>query len=144
MLKQLVDFLIFNVKDDQNKKYHRKGIEIYNHRILEGFWGLREYTSDGRKVANISSLKENDGIVFYLIGEFGKRFLGTAALASVFVTLCKDEIDRLSHEQYIDLNHGVYLKNITRMNKTLPIERLRGKVSFVPVDENYGHYFKGA
>ena len=112
----MVDFWIFNVKDDQNEKYRKKGIEIYNHRMLDGFWGLREYTSDGRKAANVSSFKENDGIVFYLIGELGKRFLETAALASAFVTLGKDEIDGLSHEQYIDWNRGVFLKNKTRWN----------------------------
>jgi hypothetical protein len=138
------DCWIFNVKDDQNARYRRKGIEIYRHRMLESFWGLREYNSDGRKAANIRSLKIDDKVVFYLIGEFGKQFLGTAKIASQFVTLEKNEIDKLSHEEFLDWNQGVYLNDIVSWNKTLPIERLRGKVTFVPSDTNYGSFFQGS
>lgn len=94
----MVDYWIFNVKDDKNKKYRRSGREIYNHRMLEGFWGIQEYTSDGRKAANVSSLKIGDKVVFYLIGESGKQFLGTATLDSSFKTLEKDEVEKLSHK----------------------------------------------
>jgi hypothetical protein len=73
---------IFNVKDDRNEKYSKKGIEIYEHRMHESFWGLRETTSDGRKAANIANLSEGDNVVFYLMGKEGRRFLGTCQLAS--------------------------------------------------------------
>jgi len=41
-------------------------------------------------------------------------------------------------------NHGVDLKNIAIWNTTLPIDRLRGKVSFVPDDQNYGSFLQGS
>lgn len=138
------NYWIFNVKDDQNEKYQKKGIAIYNHRMHENFWGLREYISNGRKAANIDSLKDGDNVVFYLIGNEGHRFLGTCILASSFKNLTKEEIAKLTHEEYLDWNQGVFLRDVDQWNKTLPIERLRGKVPFVPVDQNYGSYFQGS
>lgn len=135
---------IFNVKDDKNKQFRKKGIEIYRHRMSESFWGLREYTSDGRKAPNTASIEINDKVIFYLIGEYGKQFLGTALVASPFTTLEKNEIDKLSHEEFLDWNQGVHLKDIVVWKKTLPIERLRGKVAFVPDDTNFGTFFQGS
>ena len=140
----MVDYWIFNVKDDKNEKYRNNGREIYNHRMLEGFWGIQEYNSDGRKAANVNSLKLGDKVVYYLIGESGKQFLGTAVLASSFKILEKDEVKKLSHEEYLDWNQGVHLTDIKIWNKTLPIERLRGKASFVPVEGNYGSFLQGS
>ena len=124
----MVDYWIFNVKDDKNDKYRRNGKEIYNHRMQEKFWGVQEHNSDGRNAANVCSLKIDDKVVYYLIGETGKQFLGTAVLASSFKTLEKDEIKKLTHGEYVDWNQGVHLKDVQKWNKTLPIERLRGKV----------------
>ena len=36
------------------------------------------------------------------------------------------------------------MKDIKKWNKTLPIERLRGKVSFVPAEGNYGTFLQGS
>jgi hypothetical protein len=70
--------------------------------------------------------------------------LGTSQIASGFRDLRNDEIAKLTHEDYLDWNQGVSLKNIVIWSKTLPIERLRGKVSFVPEDQNFGSFLQGS
>lgn len=139
----MVNCWIFNVKDDKSDKYSRKGIEIYNHRMAKDkFWGLQERTASGRRTVNIAYLKKGDMVLFYLVG--GHSFLGTCVLASSFRKLEKEEAKRLTHEGYLDWNQGVFLKRVDKWDEHLPIECLRGKVSFVPCDGNYGKYLQGS
>ena len=68
----MVNYWIFNVKDDKSDKYNRKGTEIYNHRMTKDkFWGLQERTVNGRKTANIDYLEKEDIVLFYLVGTEG-------------------------------------------------------------------------
>ncbi len=130
---------IFNVRDDENGKYSRTGNEIYSHRMRDYFWGLKERTETGRRTANVSSLQEGDNVLFYLAGKDGHCFLGTCVLASGLTK------SRIIHEEYLDWEKGVRLKkeSIEKWRKPLPIERLRGKVSFVPFGKNYGWNLQG-
>lgn len=140
----VTNYWIFNVKDDKNDRYHKKGIEIYRHRMKECFWGLRESTENGRIAANIGSLKRGDCVVFYLVGTEGHRFLGTCILDSGFEKLDQERSKIITHPEYLDWEQGVLLKDIDEWAKSLPIERLRGKVPFVPIEGNYGAYFQGS
>ena len=51
---------------------------------------------------------------------------------------------KITHPEYLDWEQGVSLKDVDEWAKSLPIERLRGKVRFVPSEDNYGSYFQGS
>ncbi len=131
---------IFKVKDDTDGKYTRKGFDIYKHRMRDSAWGLRKYDKNGRRMPNIDKLKRGDKVLFYLGGKDGHCFLGTCSLDSAFQNLMEIAV----HEEYLDWKQGVILSNIRQWTAFLPIERLRGKVRFVPVGENYGSYIQGS
>lgn len=139
-------YWIFNVKDDENGEYSRTGTEIYSHRMQDCFWGLREFTESRRRTANVAALNEGDVVLFYLVGKDGHCFLGTCILASGFTKLRRELIDSLTHKKFLDLDEGVHLKkeSIEKWTNPLSIERLRGKVSFLPIGENYGSYLQGS
>lgn len=138
------NYWIFNVKDAKNDKYTKTGLQIYDHRMPENFWGIRECTADGKITGNITYLKEGDIVVFYLVGMNGHCFLGTCVLASGFRRLGREEAKKIIHEEYLDWEQGVSLKRVDKWDKPLPIKCLRGKVSFVPIDGKYGLYLQGS
>jgi len=136
---------IFNVKDDENSKYGRTGNAIYNHRMQDCFWGLREVTEKGKRTANVACLKAGDRVLFYLVGKDGHCFLGTCVLASCFRKLEEKETGKF-HREWLDWKEGVDLKreSIDEWREPLIIHRLCGKVSFVPIGENYGSHLQGS
>lgn len=136
----LPNYWIFKVKDDSDGKHSRTGIEIYKHRMHESVWGIREHTENGKKTANVDNLRKGDRVLFYLCGAEGHCFPGTGVLESGFRNL----IEIIVHEEYLDWKEGVSLKNANVWVEPLQIERLRGKVHFVPVGENYGSYIQGS
>ena len=142
----MINHWIFNVKDDENGEYCRTGIEIYNHRMQDCFWGLFEFTESKRRRPNIASLKKGDVVLFYFAGEDGHCFLGTSVLASGFTKLKREMVNRLTHKKYLDWDEGVHLRkeSIEKWANPLPVECLRGKVPFLPVGENYGSYMQGS
>ena len=85
-------------------------------------------------------------VLFYLAGKDGHCFLGTCVLASGFTKLRRELVDRLTHKKFLDWAEGVNLKkeSIEKWAHSLSIERLRGKVSFLPIGENYGSYLQGS
>jgi hypothetical protein len=103
-------------------------------------WGLREFSKKGKRMANIDKLRRSDKVIFYLGGKDGHCFLGTCSLDSGFQNL----IEITVHEEYLDWKSGVLLSDIKQWTRSLPIERLRGKVHFVPKGENYGKYIQGS
>jgi len=142
----MVNYWIFKVASDENEKYSRKGIEIYKHRMPECFWGLKKLTKTERKTPNVARLKARDFVLFYLVGKEGHCFLGTCVLNSGFRPLTPKESKNITHPEYLDWEQGAFLKKDTVdiWAKPLPIERLRGKVHFVPNDKNYGSYLQGS
>ena len=140
----MVNYWIFNVKDDENAQYRRKGKEIYEHRMGDRFWGLHECTEKGRKTPNVAKLKESDMVLFYLAGNDGHCFLGTSVLASSFRKLQEEEKADKLHEEWLDWPSGVDLGSYEEWKDPLPIECLRGKIYSVPPNGNYGKYFQGS
>jgi hypothetical protein len=143
---RLARYWIFIVKDAKNDQYSQKGLKIFEHRMGENFWGIKKETENGRKAANIEYLGEGDYVLFYLSGNEGHCFLGTRVLASGHKKLPEEGAKIITHEKFLDWNEGVDLKpdSVDTWTKPLPIERLRGKVDFVPVGENYGSYLQGS
>ena len=127
------------MNDDSNKKHALKGIDIYSHRIGDKAWGIKEYIENGRKAANVVHLESGDRVVFYLCGQDGHCFLGTAKLKTGFPL-----VDLVVHEEYLDWKQGARLTDIEQWNQPVDIERLRGRVHFVPEGKNYGSYMQGA
>jgi hypothetical protein len=127
------------VNDDSNEKYALEGIDIYRHRMQDEAWGIKEYTKNGGKAANVVHLESGDNVVFYLCGQDGHCFLGTAKLKTGFPL-----VEIVVHEEYLDWKQGVQLTDIKQWNQPIHIERLRGRVHFVPKGENYGSYIQGA
>jgi hypothetical protein len=142
----LVSHWIFKVKDDENEKFNRTGLQIFQHRMPEHFWGLREYTEAGRRTPNVIHLKKGDFVLFYLVGKY--CFLGTCLLKSLFRSnLTPEELKDITHPEFHDWATGVFLEEGTLddwSKKPLPIERLRGSVHFVPRDKNFGQYLRGS
>ena len=69
------NYWVFKVKKDGKGKYTKTGLEIFQHRMPEDFWGLREHTDTGRKTPNVAHLESGDCVLFYLVGKY--CFLGT-------------------------------------------------------------------
>ena len=138
------DYWIYKVKDEIGGLYGRRGFAIYEHRMHDGFWAIRERNEKGRVEANVSLLKKGDCAVFYLVGLGGSRFLGTAILDSGFETLDDEKAKEIVHREYLDWDQGVFLKEINRWAKPLPIESLHGKESFVANGGKINPFFQGS
>jgi hypothetical protein len=139
-----VDYWIIKVKTEEGGLWRRTGAEIFDHRTKEGFWGIREYDEKGRAEANARKLKKGDFAVFYLIGRDRSSFLGTAVLDSGFERLNPEKAREIVHREYLDCETGVFLKELCRWAKPLPMECLRGKDSFVVGGGKFGSYFQGS
>jgi hypothetical protein len=139
-----IDYWIFKVKDEVGGLYGRRGFAIYDHRMRDGFWALREENEKGRLEANISLLKKGDYALFYLVGLGGSRFLGTAILDSGFEQLDAETAKNIVHREYLDWDQGVFLKDINKWVNPLPMEALRGKESFVADGGKISPFFQGA
>ena len=137
---------IFKVKNDSNEKYSRTGLEIFQHRMPENFWGLKEHTETGRKTPNVADLKKWDCVLFYLVGKY--CFLGTRVLESSFRSnLTPEELKPITHPEYLDWETGVFLDESSFddwSSKSLPIERIKGKVDFAPRTKNWGQHLRGS
>ena len=93
---------------------------------------------------NLELLAKDDHAVFYLIGKGGSRFLGTCILESGYTKLNEEQSKKLVHTEYIDSDQGVFVKNVEKWEKPLPIECLRGKASLAHRGGNVGAHFQGA
>lgn len=138
-IENLTNHWIFKVNDDSNEKYALNGIDIYNHRMKDEAWGIKQYIKNGRKAANVAHLRVGDRVVFYLCGNEGHCFLGTAKLKTGYPL-----VELMVHEEHLDWKQGVKLTDIRKWNRRVPIESLREKVRFVPEGKNYGSYIQGA
>lgn len=124
------------MKDRKDGKNIKSGFQIYNHRMSEFFWGLEKLKKNGAKMANIANLKEGDKVVIYWAGKNGHCFLGSCVLASIHETLSPEREVAITHEAFFDWKQGVSLKKESIDNwgaKSLHFDRLRRKVSFVPL-----------
>lgn len=139
-----INYWIFKVKTEEGGLYRRTGQDIFNHRTKELFWGIREYDEKGRQETNAKNLKKGDRTVFYLVGKGGSGYLGTCVLDSDFVKLDAEKAKEIIHREFVDCETGVFLKEVDRWTKPLPIECLRGKDSFVEGSGKFGSYFQGS
>jgi hypothetical protein len=136
----LTNYWIFKVKDEMGGLYGRRGYVIFEHRTKEGFWAIRECSEKGKPEANIELLEKGDHAVFYLVGKGGSRFLGTCILDSGYTRLNAEQTKRIVHNEYIDSDQGVFIKEVDKWAKPLPVECLRGKESV----GNFGAHFQGS
>ncbi len=134
------NYWIFKVKADSDGEYSLTGLQIFEHRMQDKAWGIREQTENGRKTPNTALLAENDKVLFYLCGEEGYCFLGTGILKTGFGA----KLESVFHKEHLDLITGAFLSKVEPWAIRLPLETLRGKVHFVPVSENYGCYIQGS
>ena len=138
------NYWIFKVQTEEGGLYRRRGFDLFVHRVKEGFWGLRKYNEKGHLEANIENLKKSDCVVFYLVGAGGGRFIGNCVLDSDFERLDPERAKLIVHSDYLDCETGVFLKDVERWAKPLPLENLRGKNSFVAGGGKFGSHFQGS
>ena len=138
------NYWIFKVKDEVGGLYGVKGFELFQHRAREGFWGIRERNEKGRLEPNVAELQKGDRVLFYLVGAGGSRFLGSCVLDSGYVKVDPEKAQEIIHRDYLDWDQGVFLKDVDRWAKPLPIECLRGKDSFVASGGKFGSHFQGS
>jgi hypothetical protein len=139
----LTNYWIFKAKDEAGGLYGRKGIEIFDHRIKELFWSIRECTEKGKKETKLDALEKGDYVVFYLVGKYGSSFIGSCVLDSAYLTLDEEQAKKIVHREYIDYNKGVFIKEIHKWAKHLPVESLRTAESLHNY-ANLGAYFQGS
>jgi hypothetical protein len=140
----VTDYWIFKVQTQEGGLWRRSGFDLFVHRIKEGFWGIREYNEKGRLSAKVGDLKKGDFVVFYLVSSGGRRFIGTCVLDSGFERLDPERAKLIVHREYLDCETGVFVKNVDKWAKPLPMECLRGKDSFVAAGGKFGSHFKGS
>lgn len=138
------NYWIFKVKTEEGGLYRRTGQDIFNHRTKELFWGIREYGENGRLETNAKNLEKGDRSVFYLVGKGGSSYLGTSVLDSGFERLNAEKSKEIVHREFLDCETGIFLKEVDRWVKPLPIKCLRGKDSFVVGGGKFGSYFQGS
>jgi hypothetical protein len=136
----MVNYWIFKVRDDSNGNETLTGVKIFNHRMLDKAWGIKEFTEKGRKTPNSGKLEKNDKVLFYLCGKEGYCILGNAVLDTGF----GESLKSVFHSEYNDWVKGVRLSIVDPWTAYLPVENLRGKVHFVPEGENFGSYIQGS
>jgi hypothetical protein len=137
------NYWIFKVKEETGGIYRVPGIEIFRHRVQDGFWGIRERADNGKQEAHLSELKKTDCVLFFLVGAKGCSFLGTCKLNSEFTKLDEVTAREIVHGDFLDQPEGVFIKDIDKWSKPLPLEAFRGKESFVPGGGKIGAFFKG-
>jgi hypothetical protein len=142
--KLATNYWIFKVKDEVGGIFGRRGFAIFEHRIKERFWCIKETDEKGRPQPNTDLLKKDDAVVFYLVGKGGSRFVGTAVLDSGYVQLNEEQTQGIVHRDFLDGDTGVFLKKVDKWAKPLPIESLRGKESWVAAGGKFGAYFQGS
>jgi len=137
-------YWVFKVKEETGGLYRRSGIEIYNHRMADGFWGLKEDSDKIKESAIFDQLEKGDRIVFYLV-EAGResRFLGTATLSSGIEKLDEEKAKTIVHKDYLDSDRGVFINAIDKWKNYLSVECLRGKGPFGDGRVKFSPFFKG-
>jgi len=126
------------VKDAKIGKQRIKAREIYEQRMSDAFWGIRE------NAANRNRLKKGDFVIFYLAGKHGQKFLGTCTLASEYSKLGIEEKKRFDHGPFFQANHGVKLEEVELWDDPLPIQQLLQTLRFVKTLDNWGSHLQGS
>ena len=85
----------------------------------------------GRNTVNRFKILKGDQILFYLAGDGGKKFTGSAALSSNLI------IDECNQNEYVQL------ENIYFWKKPLPIRELIKELTFIKNKEHWGLNFQG-
>lgn len=139
-----VKYWVFKVKEEAGGLYRRSGFELYNHRMSDGFWCIKEDSEKGKSTADLSQLEKGDSAIFYLV-EPGResRFLGTATLDSAFEKLDDEKAKTLIHEDFLDTDRGVFLTSVDKWQKHMSVECLRGKGPFGDGRVKFSPFFKG-
>jgi hypothetical protein len=134
------NYWIFKVNDQLVDGEPIIGIEVYNKRMKDNFWGLPEDTR------NLSHLQIGDKIIFYLAGDGGQKFLGTASLGSTLHILTAEEGKRLWHNKFFQAKQGVMLKQVDVWPTAISILPMikTGMLSFIKNKENWGAYLQGS
>lgn len=98
--------------------------EELEHRIQNNQWPIYNKTQNRKKIAI------GDKVVFYMAGEKGQKFLGTASIASELV-------------QKTELTYELKLSNIKVWQKPLQLRNVIDRLEFVKNKQNFGIYFQG-
>lgn len=139
----MTNYWIFKVTDEASGLYGRNGVDIFEHRIKEKFWSIREYNEKGKKESKIFFLEKGDFVVFYLVGKFGSSFIGTCVLDSSYETLSEVDAKKIVHREYVDYNKVVFIRDIQKWKRHLPVQSLKDKELFHG-RTSIGSYFQGS
>ncbi|MGD0795908.1 MAG: endonuclease NucS domain-containing protein [Dehalococcoidales bacterium] len=132
-----MNYWIFSVVSHKEGKDTYKAEDVFNQRMIDGFWGL------GEKTPNRKYLSEGDKVVYY-IGIPQKYFGGTASLASDSFALNNSQKKKFSHgKQYYTVDYGVLLKDIEIWQKKKPVDELLPQLRFIENKEFWGAYLQG-
>ena len=140
----VINYWIFKVKDEIGGLFGRRGHIIFDHRTSEGFWAIRERAVNGKLEAKASQLKKGDYAVFYLVDKDSNRFVGTCILDSGFTQLSEEQAKNIVHREFIDWNQGVFIKDVHKWAKPLPIKYLKEKESLGQRGVKVGTHFQGS
>jgi hypothetical protein len=138
------NYWVFKVKEEAGGLYRRAGAELYGHRMQDCFWSFKEDPETGKLALDVEQLEKGDRVIFYFVEPNREsRFLGTAVLDSAFEKLEPQKAKRVVHKEFLDGDQGVFLTEINKWIKPLPVELLKGKGAFGDGRPKFGQFFKG-
>jgi hypothetical protein len=116
---------IFTVDDATSGRNMMPALEVYLHRMKDGFWGFKQ------NVRYKHEIRENDFVLFYLAGKDGQKFVGSSILNSRFQKLTRSEYVKICHRPFLMAKHGVYLKDTDVWNEPISIRPMLKKLSII-------------
>ena len=138
----MTNYWVFKVTEEVGGLFLRSGIEIYNHRMQDAFWGIN--LNQEKTKTKAQQLEEGDHVVFYLVAKGHlNRFLGTAVLNSKLKNLDPDEAKNVVHKEFLDYESGVLLKSIDKWVNFVSVEDIRGKGIFAS-GKAFSQFFEGS
>ena len=131
-----MNYWIFVVKDQKVDDESMKGIEIYNRRMEDEFWGLDE-NIPYRKI-----LSKGDRVVFYLAAPY-KKLIGTADLSTSLKPLDEDDKRKFIHSKILSADYGVKLEKVNIWNNHRNFEDYIDSLEFMENKQNWGAHLTG-
>ncbi len=134
----MTSFWIFPVKDSTIGQERMTGVEIYEQRMKDRYWGIRE------SAQNRKELRKGDLVIFYLAGKGGQIFLGTCELDSEYHALKREERKKLVYGTFFTADHGVDLTNIEEWKTSVSIRPLLEILEFTKSLSSWWSYLQGS
>ena len=133
----MVNKWIFVVIDHRVGRWTIRAMAIFQDRVKRGLWVMNP------KTRNFKRLKRGDGVVFYLGGENGQKFVGKCTLASEPHALMPEQMRSIVGKPSSSFTHVVDLDEIEVWDPPLSLSQLIDKLGFIKDKNTWRFHFQG-